>query len=271
MKSRAQLAKQAEKDSSLRLLEMLEQECLIKNELAIREIEVFRNVLSRSLAVIPKFTWKNVYGRRQFGKCVLPAKPTYEDVAERLGVRKKDELLEMFSRATVTERKAQERSAWQMLEKEIGEWEDQCNKSRALHEAKKKEYFEKQAAWNSDVDIMRARLKERHPDAVQFYLKALFASLPLQAVIDESIAELSLENETGILGINVKLPNPESMPKVSKYRFVKARKEIVPVLFKQKDRDALFEGLVFQAALSYISTVFRVSEANFVTGVVFNG
>lgn len=270
LKANAQLAKWAERETSLRELAALEQECANKGAAARTAIQMYQTLLDRSLVTSAELNWESVYDRRPFGACQLPGQPDYEAVAARLGVRKKSGFVEFFSRARVAERESQEAAAQQQLQSELAAWELDCQRLQLAHALKAKEFAEKQATWNAYVDSMRSGLGEGRADAVEFYMTRLFGALDLYG-LDRCEPAFAFEEPTGVLGMDVELPNPDTMPSVADYRFIKTRREVVPIEFKQKDRDALYEGLVFQTALSYVSTVFRSSEASHVSALVFNG
>jgi restriction system protein len=269
-KANAQLAKWAEKEASLRRVAALEKDCAAKNSAARAEIAACNSILATSISGSPGVDWETVYDRRPYADCVLPAKPCYEVVAERMGVRKKRTVVEFFSKARASERESQEGAARAQLDVETTQWEAECASVRAQHEIDMALWLEKQAEWNHWVDSVRDDLRQGGAQAVEFYAGKLFEGRLIPG-LEESTVEVSMEEATGTLGMNVELPGPGSMPRFAEYRFVKTKLEIVPVEMKPKERDSLYESVVFQTALAMMADVFRAPEAPSIQSVVFNG
>jgi len=169
-----------------------------KNAEARSAIEGYRTLLVRFLATGSDLDWETLYDRREYGECTLPSQPTYEAVASRLGVRKKNRFVELFWKSRVAKREAQERAAQQELEQETARWESACAEARSAHDAKKAKWLKKQKRCNAGVDEMRSGLAQGHPPAVEFYFEKLFAARQLLG-LDKCAPVFSMEEQTGIL------------------------------------------------------------------------
>src|SRR5262249_31031991 len=83
--------------------------------------------------------------------------------------------------------------------------------------------------------------------------------------------EVAFEPSSGTAVITIQLPNPDEVPRISGYKFIKTRQVIESVELKPKEFEALYESLIHQMALLTIHRVFREAAIPALQSVVFNG
>jgi restriction system protein len=261
-----QVARQAAQDQ----LRMLEAQAQAETEEAQARLQALNSLLRNGLQSGKPFRWDDIKDRRQFPAFEFrDMPPSYEGIAQRLGVPAPSALEGLLSgkRKKREELEAHARTAFET--------------ERANYEVRKatayRDYEQRHAAWmrsrdeyNASIDGRRQDFEQGNPEAVKWVLTRILDALALPEDYGKDF-DVAFEASSGIGVVNLQLPTLDEAPRITSYKFVKARKAIDPVEMKPKEFEALYDSLLHQMTLLVIHRIFREANSPALQSVVFNG
>lgn len=159
-------------------------------------------------------------------------------------------------------RQADEHRRRQLLE----EHESRC---RDYEEAKRR-YLEAQAAKNEALDRDKARYMAREPGAIIDYCEMVLARSEYPDYFPRD-ADIEYLLETRTLIVDYALPAKEHLPTLREVRFIQGKGELREVHLSDRERDSLYDDLVYQITLRVLHELFEADVAQALDAVVFNG
>jgi restriction system protein len=167
---------------------------------------------------------------------------------------------------------------------EHAEWEDalseieaQNNDRYAEHEKSMQEWSEREQAFKASQVELNSRLKElqqRHldkdPDAIVEFTDLILSRSEYPDCFPKNW-EIGFDGATGVMVVDYDLPDVAQLPKFGAVRYIQARNAFENILLKDKERDDLFEGAVYQTCLRTIDEIFRSDLSGAIQSVTFNG
>jgi restriction system protein len=123
---------------------------------------------------------------------------------------------------------------------------------------------------NRDVDRLRARVERGDPGAILSYIAAVLSKglygvdMPLRGSIG------LVDSGSGAI-VEREMPSFDIVPSVGRYRYVKARDEIVETAMPAVKRKGVYVGIVCQLALLTAWEVFRADPSKLLETLVFTG
>lgn len=265
-KWQAQVARQAVQDQ----LRALEAEAQAETEEAQARLRALNDLLRDGLHGGKFFRWEGAKEQRKFppfGFQELP--PSYDRVAQRFGVPAPSVLEGLFGgiRKKREDLEARARAQFDM--------------ERANYEARKaaayQDYEQRRTAWergrdeyNAFIDTRRQGFEGGDPEAVKWVLERVLGELDLPEDYGKDF-DVACDANSGTAVVNMQLPTLDEVPRVTSYRFVKARKAFDPVEMKQKEFEALYDSMLLQITLLTIHRIFREATSLALQSIVFNG
>jgi restriction system protein len=264
---RTQLARQAQQDQ----LRALETQAAVENDEAQARLAALHDLLRRSLSSGKRFRWEELKQTRPYPPFqFLEQVPTYEQVAQSLGVPVQRALLEgLFGgvRKKREELEAKSRLQFEMLK---AQHEARMAAAYQAYEQQRKAYERGRDDYNASIDERRKRFEAGDNEAVVWVLQRTLDNLALPEDYGKDF-DLAFDSASGTAIVNLQLPTLEEVPRISGYKFVKTRRAIDPIEVKQKEFDALYDSLIHQIALLTIHRIFREAYTPAVQSTVFNG
>lgn len=238
---------------------------------AEKELEQYRNILASTLHVNDRLDWETFYDRKPFRTFTFDEpEPTYDQVCKELGVPPKRGLLEAFIKSLATRRQQKEEQARITLAERLTNYEERKRAAIAEYDAEKAKYEKQQQESNNAIDQFKAEFEHGVPNAIEKYVRLVLKRSIYPAAVSKEF-DVQFDPSSGAVIIAYLLPSPSDIPRVTQYRFVASRKEIVATEMKPKEFDQFYESIIFQIALRTIHEVFESVYINDVKSVVFNG
>lgn len=157
------------------------------------------------------------------------------------------------------------------------QWEQICEKARMEHadqvkqwEQRKEEFYKRQKELNIAIDQNRDNYLSGDPGAIVDYCDMVLSNsiypeyFPREWDIDYSA-------ESKILIVEYALPAPEMLPVVKDVQYVASKDDFKESCLSEKERDAIYDGLLYQIALRTIHELFEADSTGVIGAIAFNG
>lgn len=230
----------------------------------------YETVLAKTLEIDDKLDWDSLKNTRKFKPFKSGIrKPTIDDVNDELGVLSPS-IFEVFLKSRKEKRLSQESEAQELWKERKKEHASELKNLKQEYEEAKAEFLRKQAEENESIDQLKVDFEQGHGYAIEKYVHLVLESSQYPEGLERAY-EIQYEPISGTVIVAFQLPIVETLPNISKYKYVAPRKEIDPVPLKKKELDALFENLIFQICLRTTHEIFESVYVDDVQTVVFNG
>lgn len=237
---------------------------------AQERLAALREVLLRGLRAGKRFDWGVLKRRQPYAPFVFQEPPpSYEQVAQQMRVPARSFLEALFSGMKTT-REQREAAARQEFNRRSAEYEARRSQAFRSYEAQRQAYEQEQTAYNASIDEKQRRFQAGEQEAMIWFLQQTLATLTFPEGYGTE-HEVAYEPSSGTTVITMQLPNPDEVPRISGYKFIKTRQAIEPTELKPKEFEPLYESLIHQMALLTIHRVFREAATLALQSVVFNG
>jgi restriction system protein len=155
-------------------------------------------------------------------------------------------------------------------EKYMAAREVKINALREAYEKEKQGFELKVQARNQEVDELSSAYHRCDPDAVCTYNTMVLerSEYPVDFPQEFRLAYLPEPKE---LVVEYELPNPDIVPPIDEYRYVKTKDIIEEKLRKAPEIKEIYQGVIASICLRTIHEVFEADQANTILIVVFNG
>lgn len=156
-------------------------------------------------------------------------------------------------------------------------WEKQCEVARAKHEEdikewekRKEKFLEEQKEANTAVDGNKERYLAGEPEAVSDYCDSVLSNSLYPDYFPKEW-DLDYNADTRTLLIEYGLPAPEDLPTLKEVQYVQTKDDFKETYLSEKERDSLYDSVLYQIALRTIYEQFQADKANALDAVSFTG
>lgn len=164
------------------------------------------------------------------------------------------------------------------------EWEHLLSEVRAKntdmeasHRVRRELWTEKQAKWaernashERDVQEVFEKYRSGDPDSVIHYVSAVLDESPYPEWFPRE-CELDYDPATKTAIVDFRLPTPSDLPTTKEVSYIQTRDEFAEKDISARDRDALYDSLIYQAALRTLHECLAATASGVLESVVFNG
>jgi restriction system protein len=148
----------------------------------------------------------------------------------------------------------------------IESWEINC----ATWEKRKAEFLVKQDAFNTSIDNLEQRYKDKDQNAVEQYCEMVLNNSQYPEYFSKEF-ELLYNPETKILLCEYYLPNPESVPRLKEVKYIAAKKELRESFLAESQAEKLYDSMIYQVLLRTIHELFEADTVNALEAISLNG
>jgi restriction system protein len=156
-------------------------------------------------------------------------------------------------------------------------WEKRCEQVRAKHgeamkewEQRKEKFHERQKETNAAIDQNRENYMAKEQGAVSDYCDSVLSNSIYPDYFPKEW-DLDYNADTRTLVVEYDLPAPESLPTLKEVQYVQSKDDFKETHLSEKEREALYDNLLYQIALRTIHELFEADTADALDAVVFSG
>jgi len=156
-------------------------------------------------------------------------------------------------------------------------WENQCALNRSKHpialsewESRKNSFYNLQRENNDAIDRNREIYEAHEPSAVKDYCDSVLSNSEYPDFFPKEW-DLEYVANTRTLVVEYALPAPETLPTIKEVQYVQSKDSFKEVHLSDKDRDVLYDNLLYQIAIRTLHEIFESDNAEDVDTGVFNG
>lgn len=165
-------------------------------------------------------------------------------------------------------------SQWKAAEAQAQEQRDQASEMfmQALSEyhRDKEAFIAEQTAANAEVERFKTAYSQRDPEATRRYCQLVLNASIYPAFVAPSF-EVGFSGSNAMAVIECELPDKGAMPTLEKVSFSASSGERVEKHVNDRERDRLYDALLYQTSLRALFELFRTDVAAALKAVVFNG
>lgn len=156
-------------------------------------------------------------------------------------------------------------------------WENQCALNRSKHpiamsewESRKNSFYKLQRKKNDAIDRKLEVYEAHEPDAVKDYCDSVLSNSEYPDFFPKEW-DLEYMANTRTLVVEYALPAPETLPTIKEVQYIRSKDSFKEVHLSDRDRDVLYDNLLYQIAIRTLHEIFESDNAGDVDTVVFNG
>lgn len=156
-------------------------------------------------------------------------------------------------------------------------WEKECDQIRTKHsealqewEQRKKKFYEFQAETNAAVDQSRANYMLREQGAVSDYCDSVLSNSIYPDYFPKEW-DMDYNADTRTVVVEYALPAPDILPSLKGVQYIQSKDAFKETFLSEKEREALYESLLYQITLRTIHELFEADTAGAVDAVAFSG
>jgi len=273
-----------------RLVESRKETAFERTTEAQRLLKTLQETLISGIELDPTLDWEQLKIRAPFPKDV-PAKPVFAD--DPLDGAMPPEPNRSDPRYEVTfsllDRLLPSRKAQRQCEAEnryaaaMKSWRDKCEALtatrranaalqdqyvQAVHEWEQERfrYLEEQARQHDAIDGLRMRYESKSPEAVVEYCERVLANSDYPDCIPREF-DFELNQLTGVLLVESKLPAPADLPRLAEVKYVKTTDTLTEKFLSEAQIARLYDDLLYQITLRTIHELFQSDSARAISTV----
>ncbi len=242
---------------------------LLTNE-ARALIEEYQSILKSTLLVNDQIDWEDLYNHRPFQATPYTERPP--DIGEVMAQLRtpKPSFMETFWPPAKQKRLEAEERAQKELARQMSVWEQRKKEHEARIERAKAEFVQRQRIHNEQISSLKSAFEAGKAEAVERYFSMVLERSRYPEGLDLS-SSVRFEPASGTAVVDLELPNPDQVPRITQYRFIQSRKVTETVEMKPKDFAAFYDSVIQQITLRTIHEMFESDYPRFLKSVVFNG
>ncbi len=131
-------------------------------------------------------------------------------------------------------------------------------------------YLEEQAKQHAEVDAFRDRYESKALDAIIEYCERVLSNSDYPTCVPREF-EFDLNQETGVLLINCRLPAPEDLPRLAEVKYIQTTDTLSEKVLSETQSAHLYEDVVYQITLRTLHELFQSDSQKAISKIVFNG
>ena len=144
------------------------------------------------------------------------------------------------------------------------------NSNNAAYEARKKEFYKQQMEKSIAIDKNRENYMQREQGAVADYCDSVM-SMSIYPDYFPKDWDMDYNAEKRTLIVEYILPAPDDLPFLKGVTYVQTRDEFKESFLSEKEREVLYDNLLYQLALRTIHEQFVADKADALDTISFNG
>jgi len=138
------------------------------------------------------------------------------------------------------------------------------------YERNKAAFYEAQKLANAEVDLRHALYGTKDANAIIEYCESILNNAEYPPSIPSQF-DLGFNPDTGVLIVDLQLPGPDDLPKVSEIKYVKASDTYSEKLLSEAQQNRIYDDVVYRLALRTLHNLFRADSVGAIMSIVFNG
>jgi restriction system protein len=148
--------------------------------------------------------------------------------------------------------------------------ENEIKKLKLEYEKEKESYILKIKQRNQEVEEFKESYGQGDPESISSYCTLVLERSDYPENFPQ-VFRLAYVPESKQVVVEYELPNPDVIPDVEEYKYVKNKDEIVGKSRKITEIKELYQDIVSAIALRTIHELYEADQGNFIDVVVFNG
>jgi restriction system protein len=267
----ARLVRETHKQAAQAELRALEAQAIEDTKSAEERLEAVQQLLVHGIRTRRSFRWDDLKQLKPYPPFQYhDAPPTYEQVAQSHGVPTERPIMESIFGSVRAKRLEAEAKARAQHEAVVKEHEARRASAWQAYEQQRQAYERGRTEYNNSIDARRKSFEEGEAEAIIWFVEKALKGLALPEGYGED-SDVSYDAASHTVEVDMQLPSPEEMPRVTGYKFVKTRKAIDAIELKPKELEALYDSLLYQITLLTINRIFQEAYSPSIESVVFNG
>lgn len=235
---------------------------------AAEETASYENILKATLKVNDAVNWKDLKDTTPFAAYVPNPnpKPTLEQFLGRIFRYGFLEIIPYFK----DHRLQAEKEAKRGFNRALRKYEKEEKSRLGKYSKEKGAFLKKQDDYNKAIESKKTAYGSLSKQGVVDYFNLVLE----RSIYPDSLSlfpQVSYEEHSKLALIDMELPNPEQMPKVKEYRYVKTKDAIDDKELGVKEFESFYNNTLLRIALRTIHEVFESDYKQAVETVVFNG
>lgn len=217
---------------------------------------------------VEKIKAENIERRLQWEKECADEPIKLENRKKR--VEKKNAVLRQDWERTVEKTKAEN------IERRL-QWEQKCEQIRIKHDdamkkwkQRKEKFCKHQKETNDVIDQNWKSYMSKEQGAVTDYCASVLSNSIYPDYFPKKW-DVDYKTDIHTLVIEYALPAPEALPTLKEVQYVQSKDDFKEVHLSEKEREALYDNLLYQVALRTIHEQFEADTADALDAVTFNG
>jgi restriction system protein len=259
-----------ERERQKELIADMKEQAEFDTEQALSQIDEYKNILNYTLNHNDKVDWNKLLDKEDFKEFNfnLP-KPDIKTYLLKNNVPKQNFFEQLF-KSIKTRRENLENKAKEEFNLALKEYEDQYGKAKVQYENEKEEYVKSQEEYNNRILEFKSNFEKGAEQETEDYIRLVLEnSLYPDAVSKEFDVQFIKSSKTVI--IDYVLPHPETVPRITEYKFVQSRKEVSQKEMKKKEFEDYYEQIIYQIALRTLHELYESVYNDQLDLVIFNG
>ena len=155
-------------------------------------------------------------------------------------------------------------------EKRKSTFNKQLAVNNSAYEKHKNKFYEQQKETNAAIDEKQKKYMQREKGAVANYCDAVLTNSIYPDYFPKKW-DLDYNADTRILVVEYLLPPPEVLPALKGVQYVQTKDEFKETCLSEKEREVLYDTLLYQIALRTIHEQFKADKADALDVISFNG
>lgn len=187
------------------------------------------------------------------------------------------ERIEATDKRALSEWESADALAREKNERAMEKWRQACTAVKASHpkaiddwEDRKAAHYARRDETNAAIDRSRDSYLSGHPGAVADYCEMVLSNSQYPDFFPKEW-DLDYVADTRTLVLEYAMPAPDSLPALKEVQYVATKDAFKETRITDKERDALYDDLLYQIALRTVHELFEADVANALDAVVFNG
>lgn len=265
-------------------------------------LDMLRSILVTGIEVDPTLDWEQLKVKRPF-PAIAPRKPHFSPEpapnqprpAPNRCDKAYDVKFSMLDRLIASRRKIKVADAERRFLADMSAWNDACIAIAANHAAaieahrtacaelqkqhllafarwkeEKAAYEEEQLKQHAEVNDFRKQYESKSANAVIEYFARVMLNSDYPACIPREF-EFELNQDTGILLVNCKLPAPDDLPGLTEVKYVQSTDTFVEKLLSGVQSTRLYDDVIYQLTLRTLHELFHSDAIKILSTIVLNG
>ncbi len=163
---------------------------------------------------------------------------------------------------------------WEKLKEEIEKENEtitrQYKEELQVWRQKKVLFTRQQNEYNLSIDNYSKGIEKKLPGTVIYWFTRILEKVDFSVSYTKQFL-MEYDPTVKILAIDIYLPSPDDIPNIKIVKFNQTQEKIIEVLFNDKEREKLFDDIIYQLILLTSHKLFKHDYADVLDAVVLNG